>query len=153
MNTGNRVFSIICVGISIWLILESFRFNYMVKYTPGPGFMPFWIGLVLLIFAIAQFIETFKKRGGKEDRARRLPAKHSMYRLGLIMLITAGMALLMNSLGFTLAVILFVSTILYFMENINIIRSIITGVIFGACTFLVFQYWLELSLPTGLWGF
>ena len=153
MNTGNRVFAIICLGISLWLMLESLQYKYMVKYTPGPGFMPFWIGVVLAIFSLALLLETVKKQGSQKRDLRCLPARHSLYRLGWIMLITAGLTLVMSYLGFTLSVILFVPIILYFLEEVHLIRSVITGILFGAGVFLVFRYWLDLNLPTGLLGF
>ena len=43
MNKSDRVFSVICLGISLWLILESTKYNYTVKYTPGPVPPPFWM--------------------------------------------------------------------------------------------------------------
>ncbi len=118
MKKGNRVFSIMCLGISLWLILESSKYNYVVKYTPGPGFFPFWLGLVLSAFSIALLIETFLEKGGKHPKEpRRLPGKHALYRVGEITLFIAGFSLLMTSLGFVLSVMLFVSGLLFFMEN------------------------------------
>lgn len=153
MNKGDRVFALISIGISIWLILESFRFNYLVKYTPGPGFMPFWVGVILLLFAVALLIESFKKKGQKEQEASRLPDRHAFYRVGLIALLTAGLSLLMTTLGFTLSVVLFVSVILYFLEKVALVRSLITGLIMSFCIYLIFEYWMEVGLPPGLWGF
>lgn len=155
MNKSNRVFSIICLGVSLWLILESFRYNYTVKYTPGPGFFPFWLGVVLSIFSIALLIETiFKKNGGKNLKESSLmPEKHSLYRVGLITLFTAGVSLLMTSLGFVLSVILFVSVILFFMERVPVVRSVITGLTMSVCFYLIFEYWMEIGLPSGFWRF
>jgi len=154
MNKGNMVFSIICLGASLWLILESFNYNYIVKYTPGPGFFPFWLGLILSVFSIALLIETLTKKGGKNLKEPRcLPGKQALYRVGEITLLTAGFALLMTSLGFVLSVILFVSVILFFMEKVPVVRCVITGLIMSACVYLIFEYWMDIGLPAGYWGF
>ena len=153
MNKGDRVFSIICFGLSLWLILESFKYDYTVKYTPGPGFLPFWLGVVLAIFAIAQMIETFKRKGLAEVHQSRLPPVSSLYRIGLIMIITTGAAIVMNSLGFVLTVFLFVFVILFVLEGVNIIKSFVSGLIFSGCIFLIFQYWMEIELPRGFWDY
>lgn len=155
MNKSNRVFSIICLGVSLWLVLESFKYNYTVKYTPGPGFFPFWLGVVLSLFSIALLVETiFKKNGGKNLKESSLmPGKHSLYRVGLITLFTAGASLLMTSLGFVLSVILFVSVILFFMEKVPVVRSVITGLTMSVCFYLIFEYWMEIGLPSGFWRF
>jgi putative tricarboxylic transport membrane protein len=151
MAKGDRVFALISIGISAWLILESSRYNYMVKYTPGPGFMPFWVGVILLLFAFALLMESFQKKGQK--KAPCLPGRQALYRVGLIALTTAGLSLLMTTLGFTLSVILFVSVILYFLEKVALVRSLITGLIMSVCIYLIFEYWMEIGLPPGLWGF
>ena len=154
MNKGNRVFSIICLGISLWLILESSNYNYMVKYTPGPGFFPFWLGVVLSLFSLALLIETFRRKGGKHlDEPRRLPERRVLYRVGLITLLTAGFALLLTSLGFVLSAFLFVAGILFFLERVPAVRSVITGLFMSACIYLIFEYWMEIGLPAGLFGF
>ena len=155
MNKSNRAFSIICLGISLWLILESFKYNYTVKYTPGPGFFPFWLGVVLSFFSIALFMETiFKRKGGKNtSESRIMQEKHSLYRVGLITFFTAAVSLLMTSLGFVLSVILFVSVILFSMERVPVVRSVITGLAMSACIYLIFEYWMEIGLPAGFWGF
>lgn len=149
MNTGDRIFSIICLGLSLWLVLESFKYDYTVRYTPGPGFLPFWLGVVLAIFALAQLIETFMTKGGAEMHKSCLPPKSSLYRLGLIMLITLGAAMAMDTLGFVLTVFLYVSVLLFVLEGVTIIRSLLTGLIFSGCIFLIFQYGMEVELPRG----
>jgi putative tricarboxylic transport membrane protein len=154
MNQGNMVFSIICLGVSLWLILESSNYNYIVKYTPGPGFFPFWLGVVLALFSTALLIETCIKKGRKNpDEPSRLPGRQVLYRVGLITLLTAGFAILMTSLGFVLSVILFVSGILFFMERVPAVRSVITGLIMSACVYLIFEYWMQIGLPAGFLGF
>jgi putative tricarboxylic transport membrane protein len=155
VNKSNRVFAAICLGVSLWLILESSKYNYTVKYTPGPGFFPFWLGVALSMFSIALLIETiFKRKGGKHlNEPTRMPAKHSLYRVGLITLFTAAVSLLMTSLGFVLSTILFVSVILFSMERIPAVRSVITGLAMSACIYLIFEYWMEIGLPAGFWRF
>ena len=154
MKKGDRVFSIICLGISLWLILESSNYHYLVKYTPGPGFFPFWVGVVLSLFSIMLLIETFRKKGARSlNEPRRLPERPVLYRVGLITLLTAGFALLMTSLGFALSAFLFVSGILFFLERVPAVRSVITGLVMSGCTYLIFEYWMEIGLPVGLFGF
>jgi len=151
MNKGNMVFSIICLGVSLWLVLESSNYNYIVKYTPGPGFFPLWLGVVLALFSTALLIETFIKKSGNEPR--RLPGRQALYRVGGITLLTAGFTLLMTSIGFLLSAILFVSVILFFMERVPVVRTVITSLIMSSCVYLIFEYWMEIGLPSGLLGF
>jgi len=154
MNKANRVFSVICLGISLWLILESSKYNYVVRYTPGPGFFPFWVGVVLALFSTALLIETFLKKAGKKlTDPPNLPGRQVLYRVGEITLLTAGFALLMNSLGFVLSVVCFVAVILHLLERVRLVRSLLTGVIMSSCVYLIFEHWMQIGLPAGFWGF
>jgi putative tricarboxylic transport membrane protein len=154
MNKINRVFSIICLGVSLWLVIESTRYDYIVKYTPGPGFFPFWLGVVLAFFSFALLIETLRKKDRKDlNMPRHLPERQALYRVGAIILLTAALSLLMKYLGFVVSTALFVSGLLFFMERVPAIRSVITGVIMSVCVYLVFEYWMEIGLPAGILGF
>ncbi len=68
------------------------------------------------------------------------------------MLVMAGFALFVNSLGFILTVFCFVSILLFALEGLGFLKSLFYGVMFSACIFLVFIYWMELDLPKGLLG-
>jgi putative tricarboxylic transport membrane protein len=152
MKKGDITFSVICMGLSLWLILESQKFAYASKFGIGPGFFPFWLGIVLAGFSLFKFVASLMEKYDAEDLKRRLPRLGSLGRLGLIMLIMAGFALVMSGLGFILTVFLFVSIILFVLEGDSVLKSIFYGVMFSAAIFLVFRYWLEVDLPRGLLG-
>ena len=152
MKKGDRVFSIICMGLSLWLVLESQKFQYLSKFGPGPGFLPFWLGIILGLIALFAFANTFSGKREHEGDEPRLPGWRSLGRVGLIMLIMAGFALFVNTLGFVLTVFLFVATLLFVLEGVGLLKSLFYGAMFSACIFLIFLYWMELDLPKGLLG-
>lgn len=152
MRKGDRVFSIISMGLSLWLILESQKFSYTSKFGPGPGFLPFWLGIILASIALFSFVGTISGKRRDEEDEPRLPGWASLSRVGLIMLIMVGFALVVNTLGFILTVFLFVSILLFALEGVGAMKSLFYGMIFSAFVFLVFLYWMELDLPKGLLG-
>jgi len=152
MKKGDRVFSIICMGLSLWLILESRRFDYLSKFGPGPGFLPFWLGIILGLIALFAFVNTFRWKRKYEGDEPRLPGWGSLKRVGIIMLIMAGFALFVNSLGFILTMFFFVTILLFVLEGVGFLKSLFYGLTFSASVFLIFRYWMELDLPKGLLG-
>jgi putative tricarboxylic transport membrane protein len=152
MKKGDITFSVICLGLSLWLILESQKFSYFSKFGIGPGFFPFWLGIILCAFSLFKFTLTVVKKKDQEGNEPCLPGWRSLGRLGLIMLIMAAFALSMKSLGFMLTVFLFVSIILFVLEGDSALKSIFYGAMFSAAVFLIFQYFLEVDLPKGLLG-
>lgn len=152
MKKGDRVLAIICLGLSTWLILESLQFDYLSEFGPGPGFEPFWLGIILAILSIALLINTFVRQAGKEDHKPRLPGLTALGRVGLIMLYLAGMALALNTFGFVLTIFLFVALILFTLEKISILKSLFYGMMFSGSVYLVFGYWMEINFPKGFLG-
>jgi putative tricarboxylic transport membrane protein len=153
MKKADRIFAIICLGLSGWLIHESLKYDYMTTYTPGPGFHPFWLGICLGLLSLFLIFDTFRRKDAKEDGQSYLPGKKAMIRVGLILLITAVLALLMTRLGFVLSSFVFISLILYILEEFKIVKSILYGAILSGAIFLIFRYWLEVDLPKGWLGF
>ncbi|MFQ5841104.1 MAG: tripartite tricarboxylate transporter TctB family protein [Thermodesulfobacteriota bacterium] len=153
MRRGDRVFALICLGLSLWLILESLQFDYTTEFTPGPGFEPFWLGVVLALLSLFLILGTFKRKGAREDEEKRLPGLKSLSRVGLILLIMAGFAFSMVTLGFILTVFIFVSLILFVLEGVSIFKSIYYGIMFSGFIFLIFRYWMNVNLPKGWLGF
>ncbi len=152
MKRGEKIFALIGLGLSFWFILESFKFDYMTTYTPGPGFHPFWVGVCLALLSCSLFFHTFRRKHGKEDNETRLPKMKSLERVGLILFFTAGFALSMKALGFVFTVILFVFLILFFLERYTLFKSVLYGILMSGVTFLIFRYWLDVELPKGFLG-
>ncbi len=152
MKIGNRVFGLICLGLSIWLILEAMRFEYMLKFTPGPGFAPFWVGLLLGLFSLYLIVDSFLwKRRGREE-AHVLPERSALQRIGLIILILVAYTIFLLPVGFLLSTFALVFVLLYFLEEYSIGKSMLYSVMFGGGAFLLFQYWMDVDLPRSWLG-
>jgi putative tricarboxylic transport membrane protein len=153
MKKADRIFAFICLGLSGWLIQESFKYDYMTKYTPGPGFHPFWLGICLGLLSLFLLFDTFRRKESKEEGKSYLPGKKGLIRLGLIALITAALALLMTRLGFVLSSFVFIVLILFVLEKFKIVKSLFYGAVMSGAVFLIFRYWLDVDLPKGWFGF
>lgn len=152
MRKGDGVFALICIGLSLWLILESLRLDYTSGFTPGPGFQPFWLGIILGTLALFMLVDVVRSKGYEKNQKPRLPGKHSLFRLASIMLILAALVYIIPYSGFVLAVFLFVSAILFLLEGVGFLKSICYGVMFSGVIFFVFRYLMEVDLPRGWLG-
>ncbi|MDP1991915.1 MAG: tripartite tricarboxylate transporter TctB family protein [Syntrophales bacterium] len=153
MKKADRIFALICLGLSGWLIQESFKYDYMTMYTPGPGFHPFWLGICLGLLSLYLLFDTFRRRETKEEGQSYLPGRKGLIRVGLICLITAMLALLMTHLGFVLSSFIFIVLTLFILEKFKIVKSIFYGAVMSGAIFLIFRYWLDVDLPKGWFGF
>jgi putative tricarboxylic transport membrane protein len=152
MKKGDRVFGLVCLGVSIWLLIEASRFDYLTEFTPGPGFAPFWVGVILGLFSLYLILNASRRKGGKEDEKRILPERKSLQRIGLIFLILTAFSILLMPLGFLLSTWALIFALLYLLEGYALFKSIFYSLLFSGISFLIFQYWMETELPKGLLG-
>lgn len=152
MRKADRIFGIVCLGLSLWLILEGLRWDYTSGFTPGPGFEPFWLGVILACLASFLIFDSFRRKASKDDNKKIFPEKKALFRVALILIIFSGFAAIVEFFGFELTVFIFVVLILYFLESYTISKSVFYGVAFSATLFLIFKYWMQIELPHGLLG-
>lgn len=152
MRRADRIFGVIGLGLSLWCYLESTKFTYMARFTPGPGFMPFWVSVTLAILSCYLIYESFTRAPSKKDDKKLLPEKHALYRVATILLLLFGVRFSMNFLGFPLTLALFTAAILWVLEKYGIVTSICCGIAYAAVTWLIFEYVLAMGFPKGILG-
>ena len=153
MKKADRIFALIGLVLAAWLIAESFKYDYMTTYTPGPGFHPFWLGICLGLLSLFLIFDTFRRKDTEEEKKSYLPGNKALLRVGLIMIITAGMAFGMTRLGFVLSTFVFIVLILLVLEKFTVIKSILYSTLLSGAVFLIFRTWLGVDLPRGGLGF
>jgi len=147
MKKGDRVFGMICLGLSFWLIIEALRFDYMTMFTPGPGFAPLWVGILLGLFSLYLIVNSYVRKIGEKDEKPVLPERSSLQRIGLIMLTLVGYTIVLMPIGFLLSTLALVFVLLFFLEEYSVGKSLLYSALFGGGAFLLFQYWMEVDLP------
>jgi divalent metal cation (Fe/Co/Zn/Cd) transporter len=152
MKKADRIFGVIGLGLALWSYLESTRLTYMTQFTPGPGFFPFWVGVVLALLSVYLIIDSYIRKPGKKDDAKILPEKHMLYRVGAIMLMLVVVRYTMNFLGFPLTLAIFTAVILLLLEHYSILKSVGYGIAYAGVTWFIFEYMLSMGFPKGLLG-
>jgi len=152
MKKADRIFGVIGLGLALWSYLESTRLQYMTEFTPGPGFFPFWVGVVLALLSIYLIIDTTIRKPSEKDNKKILPARHMLYRVGFIMLMLVIVRYTMPFLGFPLTLTLFAAVILLLLEHYSILRSVVYGIAYAGVTWFIFEYMLSMGFPKGFLG-
>jgi hypothetical protein len=155
------------VLLGIYLIVTGLGFGYQTGFSPGPGFIPFWLGVILIVLGtvlsgevIVGQIRLRKAAISQGDANPSDEAAEQKDRQGQgifkIMLLLCGLLvvnLLIEWLGFIVSTCLMALTMMMVMDRrrwrLNVCITICTGVIlhFG------FRVFFELTMPTGLLPF
>lgn len=65
-------FSLLTILLGIHIILVSRQLGYFYGGAPGPGFFPFWCGVILVVFSVLQLFQTRRDPNDYEVMTRGL---------------------------------------------------------------------------------
>jgi putative tricarboxylic transport membrane protein len=141
----------VCVAVfGVYVAVASSRLSYVSEHGPGPGFMPLWLGIGLIVLAL--FLIAIDLARPEPKRTIKSGTWPVMRTLGG-WLAVMGSIILLPWLGFSLSLAMLTLFLVVVLDH----RSVWTAlsVAFGlALSFhVVFVRALGLSLPSGPWGF
>jgi putative tricarboxylic transport membrane protein len=154
MNIRSR--SDLVAGISVaafglYVTAKSYRLEYVSEYGPGPGFLPLWLGIGLLAFALYLVVSNLVRLAAETGRR---PESWMMLRRVLSGWLALMLAiLLLPWIGFSLSLAFLTVFLIVVLERRSPWTAV--GVGFGLAFgfYVIFVFALGLSLPVNPWGF
>jgi hypothetical protein len=141
---------IFVVGIS--LLWGSLKFHYYTAIGPGPGFLPFWLSLILTILAALMFLRaTFAKSADKAPDDL-FPDMGGVARISAIALALGGIALLLERVGFGPTMFLMNVFVLRVLAKHHLLLMLVIALIGGFGVEYTFIHWLNVPLPKTNFG-
>ena len=116
---------------------------------PGAGFIFFWSGLILVLLSIIVLVNAVRK--GEEMTGDM--GKMNWAKIGLILLSLALYGYFLEKLGFVLTTFVLLSFLLGWIENIHWGRSLAVSIVATTACYGIFELWLKIRLPKGIFGF
>jgi putative tricarboxylic transport membrane protein len=139
--------SLFWLAIAIFFSLEGFiNLKLGSLRSPGPGFFPFWGGVVLGLLSLVLLLSSLKNMG-------RLSL--SVLKSSKLLLVTGALLaylLLLETFGFMTITFLFLF-LLFRMEYRGWVFSAGSALIGAVSSYALFQLWLKTQLPAGPFGF
>jgi putative tricarboxylic transport membrane protein len=151
LRRSDLVAGISVAAFGLYVTIESSRLAYVSEYGPGPGFLPLWLGIGLLILAaclmVSHLVRPAAESGGKSESALSLGRALS----GWSALMLA--VFLLPRIGFSLSLALLTVFLIMALERRSAWNALGVGCGLAIGFYLVFVFALGLSLPVGPWGF
>ncbi len=137
------------VALGILLCYGATRLGVGSATEPGSGFIFFWSGLILVVLSLIAFAESL--RNGEEVN----PGMGAMNwrKIVLVLLALLSYAFFLEKLGFVLTTFVLLSFLLALIEGKHWSKSL--GVASAAVggSYAIFELWLKIRLPHGIFGF
>ena len=147
-SLGHWMVSIVFLILSCLVMIESVRLKLNTIHNPGPGFMPFCLGLSLAVLSILSFffLDLRKKGPAFRDDWRR--SQNTIYVFaGLI-----GYLLLFKVLGFYVDTFLLMVYLIKISGERGYKRLFLVSLLTMAVTYLLFYKLLFIPFPQGVLG-
>jgi len=147
MRLADLIGGVVVLFFGLAVVFFSSQLPYYSEFGPGPGFLPLWVGVVLIGCAIFVVINVLRKHDkiGTFFKPRTKLGLHVL----VIIFITF---LLLPLLGFSIGLALFVGITMRIMGKHRWVSCSLTAVMTAICIHLIFISWLTIPLPQGLIG-
>jgi putative tricarboxylic transport membrane protein len=150
MRKSNRIQALLWAVFGLYITYEGFLLKLGTARAPKPGFMLFWMGVILVFLSALFFIETFTiprqehkalRQGGHWFRGAKLMAALSLY------------VAFFQFLGFILSTFLLLVFLFKGLEPQSWRNALLLSAVTITICYLVFGVFLELQFPQGLLHF
>ena len=148
----DRISSLVCLGAAVVICIASVRLSLGSFQRPGPGLFAFLAGALFGLLSLLCFLQSF--RGHSEEGKKPFWPNPARGRKMLSVIIALVLyTALMKYLGFALDTLLF---LIFLMRRVEpqrwplVLSVSILGVI---VSYGIFQVWLDIPLPRGIWKF
>lgn len=137
---------------SALIYLGAAKLPYGDIHNPGPGFFPVWIGILLGAMSMALIVKTTRQREQTKMIREVLAEKIRWGKVLLVLLALLLYAVLIQYAGFLAITFLFIAFLLRFVDPQPWRKVILWGLIGSGGCYLLFDVWMRLRLPKGVFG-
>lgn len=151
MRKADRIFSLIIFIAGIAIMIEALTFDFFDHGSPGPGFLPFWIGLCLAILAGAQLIGSLRKAAAESEEVN--PFTREGFKPFIVYLGGGALLVLVTPLlGLILPLGLITGFSAWYFGTKNKKIVILLTILTPLLTYVVFDAFLGVPIPKGFLG-
>jgi len=134
------------LAFAIFFSIESLtQLKLGTLHQPGPGFFPFWAGVVLGLLSLILLLNSLR------NQERLSLSGLKSWKLLLVAGALLAYLLLLETLGFVTITFLFLFILLR-LEYKGWVFSAVSALLGALASYAIFQLWLKTQLPTGPFG-
>jgi len=151
MRNTDRSSSLFWLVVGIGIAISSLKYGFGTLHEPGPGFITFFAGTILIILSLALFLSSFwdhKDRIGFHNLWAGLEPGKVLYVIVLLIAYT----FLLKPMGFLISTFILLFLLFrvkgtYRFKTIFLISFLVT-----VGSYIIFEIWLKAQLPKGILG-
>jgi len=140
------------MGLSIAVVFSSYRLQVGTLRNPGPGLMPFLLGILLFLCSIPVLVRALLiiKRDTQQEEER-IWSGVDFKKLILVLFSLVCYALILERIGFAIATFLLLVVLFKVIGSRRWPFALMTSVIVVLLSYLLFVVLLKIEMPSGPW--
>lgn len=150
MIRSEKISSALWILFSLLLIYETRRYSIGTIDNPGPGFLPLLLGIVLGTMSIIHLLKVWFKKGVRTESVL-WPDREGLIKISSIFIFLLLFALLLEITGYLVNIFLFFLILLRPIGKQRWVWSLSISMGATLVSYLLFDWWLKLPLPRGMW--
>ena len=136
------------LGLGAAITFFAGRLPYTAEYGLGPGFMPLWIGMVLMGCAVITIIQSLRQAGGLQKKF----VTPRTRKVGFVFFTLIVTFVAVRFLGLAVSLGLFTGFTMKTVGQHGWALSAIVTLATAAAVYVIFGYLLDIPLPKGFFG-
>ena len=150
MRTADRVAGAVLLATGVAFSAGALKFyEYSGPGGPGPAFLPFWLGVVMVVLATLLLIGALRSR---EPGERWLPEAEGLRRIGVVLALTFAFIALLKWVGMIVGTALFLIALLRSTGRLAWPLTLAVACGTAGLIHLVFGVWLRVPFPVSIFG-
>ena len=135
--------------VGIGIAISSLKYGFGTLNEPGPGFITFFAGAILIILSFALFLSSFKNR---EDRSnlQSLWAGLDPGKVLYVIVLLVTYTLLLKPIGFLISTFFLLSLLFRIKGTYRLKTVFLMSFLVTMGSYIIFEIWLKAQLPKGI---
>jgi putative tricarboxylic transport membrane protein len=152
MNKADQWSGLVLSILAAFICWGAYLLPYGSIRNPGPGFYPLWLGSILGGMSIGLIIKTTRQKEGVRTLRDIVSERIRWWKVLLVVLALVLYGCMMNYIGFLLVTFLLMAFLLRSIDP-QPWKAVFGWAFVGSVgSYLVFEVWMKLRLPKGLFG-
>jgi putative tricarboxylic transport membrane protein len=135
--------------VGIGIAISSLKYGFGTLHEPGPGFITFFAGSILIILSLGLFFSSFRDQEGRSGLKNLWAGLETGKVLYVIVLLVAYIFLL-KPVGFLISTFFLLSLLFRIKGTYRLKTVFLMSLLVTMGSYIIFEIWLKAQLPKGI---